>query len=68
MALTFLLLGIESRLQAFSGNPLCGAVCMNCLGNVLTFENVKDDSRDVPKRLRNTLINQMLSSRYSRFA
>ncbi len=45
-----------SKLQAFAGNPLCGAVCTNCFEKCTYFANIKDDSRNAPKRLRKTVI------------
>ena len=41
------------KLQAFAGNTLCGAVCMNCFEKcIYCFTNVNDDSRNVAKQLR----------------
>ena len=49
-------LSILRELQAFTGNPLCYTVCMNCFKNcTYCFENVKDDLRDVPRLLRKTV-------------
>lgn len=49
-------LKILSKLQAFAGNPLCGAVCMNCFEKcTYFFANIKDDLRNAPKRLRITV-------------
>ncbi len=49
------------KLQAFAGNPLCSAVCMNCFEKcTYVFVNFKDDSRNAPKRLRkNCAINKL---------
>ncbi len=45
-------LKILSKLQAFAGNPLCGAVCTNCFEKCTDFfANIKYDSRNAPKRL-----------------
>ena len=49
-------LDILSKLQAFAGHPLCGAVCNNCFEkSTYWFANV-NDSRNVPKRLRKAVI------------
>ncbi len=45
-----------SKLQAFAGNQLCGAVCTNCFEKcTYWFADVKDDLRNVPKRLIKTV-------------
>ncbi len=50
-------LKILSKLQAFAGNLLCGAVCTNCFEKfTYFFANIKDDSRNTPKRLRKTVM------------
>ncbi len=50
-------LKIMSKLQVFAGNLLCGAVCTNCFEKCTDFfANIKDDSRNAPKRLRKTVI------------
>ncbi len=49
---------LKSKLQAFAGNPLFGAVCTNCFEKcTYFFANIteKDDSRNAPKRLRKTV-------------
>ncbi len=46
-----------STLQVFAGDLLCGAVCTNCFEKYTDFfANIKDDSRNAPKRLRKTVI------------
>jgi len=45
-------LNIMSKLQAFAGNPLCGAVCTDCFKKcTFWFANIKDDLRNVSKQL-----------------
>ncbi len=47
-------LKILSKLQAFAGNLLCGAVCTNCFEKcTYLFANIKDDSRNAPKWQKN---------------
>ncbi len=54
-------LKILSKLQAFAGNPLCGAVCTNCFEKcTYFFANIKDDSRNAPKRLKKKLYYRFL--------
>ncbi len=49
-------LKILKKLQAFAGNPLCGAICTNCFEKCTYFSaNIKDDSRNAPKLLRKTV-------------
>ncbi len=46
-----------STLQVFAGDLLCGAVCTSCFEKYTDFfANIKDDSRNAPKRLRKTVI------------
>ncbi len=60
-------LKIFCKLQAFAGNPLC-AVCTNCFEKcTYFFANIKDDSRNAPKRLRKTVKRILLFSRLHLF-
>ncbi len=50
-------LKILNKLQAFAGNPLCGAVCTNSFEKcTYFFANIKNDSRNAPKRRRKTVM------------
>ena len=50
-------LRILSKRLAVAGNPCCFAICKNCFEKcIYRFANVEDDSGNVPKRLRKTVI------------
>lgn len=50
-------LRILNKLHDFAGNPWCCAVCTNCSEKcTYYFANFKNDSKNVPKRLRKTVI------------
>ena len=54
-------LRIFSKRLAFAGNPWCFAICTNCFQEcIYCFANVEDDSRNVPKRLRETVIHVLI--------
>ncbi len=49
-------LSILSKRLALAGNPWCFTICKSCFEKcTYCFANVKDDSRNVPKRLRKTV-------------
>ncbi len=53
-------LSILSKRLAFAGNPWCFAICTSCFEKcTYCFANVKDDSRDVSKQLRKTVISKV---------
>ncbi len=60
-SLTYILLRDElkilSKLHAFAGNPLSGAVCTNCFEKcTYFFANIKDELRNTPNLLRKTVV------------